>query len=34
MPNLIIEGVGEFEVEKGVRLVNALEDLGGEPLHR
>lgn len=34
MPKLIIEGVGEFEVEKGVRLVNALEDLGGEPLHR
>jgi ferredoxin len=34
MPKLIIEGVGEFEVEKGVRLVIALEDLGGEPLHR
>ena len=34
MPKLIIEGVGEYEVEKGVRLVNALEDLGGEPLHR
>jgi ferredoxin len=34
MPKLIIEGVGEFEVDKGLRLVNALEDLGGEPLHR
>ena len=34
MPKLIIEGVGEFEVEKGVRLVIALEDFGGEPLHR
>lgn len=34
MPKLTIEGVGEFDVEKGVRLVNALEDLGGEPLHR
>ncbi len=34
MPKLTIEGVGEFEVEKGVRLVNALVDLGAEPLHR
>ena len=34
MPKLIIEGVGEFEVEEGIRLVIALEDLGGEPLHR
>ena len=34
MPMLKIEGVGEFEVEIGVRLVNALEDNGGEPLHR
>jgi ferredoxin len=34
MPTLNIEGIGEFEVEKGVRLVNALEDHGGEPLHR
>lgn len=34
MPKLKIEGVGEFEVPEGVRLVNALEDHGGEPLHR
>jgi ferredoxin len=34
MPVLKIEGVGEFEVTEGVRLVNALEDNGGEPLHR
>ncbi|TFG49967.1 MAG: (2Fe-2S)-binding protein [Anaerolineales bacterium] len=34
MPRLIIEGVGEFEVQQGTRLVNALEDHGGEPLHR
>jgi ferredoxin len=34
MPTLKIEGIGEFEVEKGVRLVNALIDHGGEPLHR
>ena len=34
MPKLIIEGVGEFEVPAGIRLVNALEDNGGEPLHR
>ena len=34
MPAITIEGVGEFEVEEGVRLVNALEDNGGEPLHR
>jgi len=34
LPRLTIDGVGEFEVEMGVRLVNALEDLGGEPLHR
>ena len=34
MPKLSIEGVGEFEVPKGTRLVNALEDNGGEPLHR
>ncbi len=34
MPKLLIEGVGEFEVPEGVRLVNALEDNGGEPLHR
>ena len=34
MPKLIIDGVGEFEVQKGTRLVIALEDLGGDPLHR
>jgi len=34
MPTLKIAGSGEFEVTKGTRLVNALEDLGGEPLHR
>jgi ferredoxin len=34
MPILKIEGVGEFEVPSGTRLVNALEDHGGEPLHR
>ena len=34
MPKLNIKGVGEFDVGQGVRLVNALEDLGGEPLHR
>jgi len=34
MPKLTIEGVGEFEVEAGKRLVLALEDNGGEPLHR
>ena len=34
MPKLKIEGVGEFEVQSGTRLENALEDNGGEPLHR
>jgi ferredoxin len=34
MPKLKIEGVGEFEVKAGTRLVNALEDNGGDPLHR
>jgi len=34
MPKLNIEGVGEFEIPTGTRLVNALEDNGGEPLHR
>ncbi|MCJ7717461.1 MAG: (2Fe-2S)-binding protein [Anaerolineales bacterium] len=34
MPNLKIEGHGEFEIAAGTRLVNALEDHGGEPLHR
>lgn len=34
MPKLKIENVGEFEVQAGTRLVLALEDNGGEPLHR
>ena len=34
MPKLKIEGVDEFDVLTGTRLVNALEDNGGEPLHR
>ena len=34
MLKLKIEGVGEFEVLKGTRLVTALEDNKGEPLHR
>jgi ferredoxin len=34
MPQLTIEGVGTVEVEKGTRLVLALEDNGGDPLHR
>ncbi len=34
MPNLTIEGVGVVQVPAGTRLVNALEDHGGEPLHR
>lgn len=34
MPVLTIEGVGSVDVEKGTRLVLALEDHGGEPLHR
>jgi len=31
---LIIEGVGTVDVEKGTRLVLALEGNGGGPLHR
>ena len=34
MPKLTIEGVGSFEVDKGTRLVLALEENGGDPLHR
>ena len=34
MPKLTIEGVGTMDVEQGTRLVLALEDQGGEPLHR
>ena len=34
MPKLTIDGAGTIDVEKGTRLVNALEDNGGEPLHR
>lgn len=34
MPNLKIEGVGEFEIPSGTRLVKALIENGGDPLHR
>jgi ferredoxin len=34
MPKLTIDGVGTVEVDKGTRLVLALEDNGGDPLHR
>lgn len=34
MPKLTIEGIGTVDVEHGTRLVLALEDNGGEPLHR
>ncbi|MFC1996701.1 2Fe-2S iron-sulfur cluster-binding protein [Chloroflexota bacterium] len=34
MPKLTIEGIGTVEVEKGTRLVLALKDNGGDPLHR
>jgi ferredoxin len=34
MAKLTIDGVGTVEVEKGTRLVLALEDNGGDPLHR
>ena len=34
MPQLTIEGVGTVDVEKGTRLVLALKDNGGDPLHR
>jgi ferredoxin len=34
MPKLTIEGVGTVEVEQGTRLVLALEENGGDPLHR
>jgi ferredoxin len=34
MPKLTIEGVGSLDVEKGTRLVLALKDHGGDPLHR
>jgi len=34
MPKLTIEGVGSVEVPQDTRLVLALEDHGGEPLHR
>jgi ferredoxin len=34
MPKLTIENVGTVEVKKGKRLVLALEDNGGDPLHR
>ena len=34
MPKLTIDGVATVEVEKGTRLVLALKDNGGDPLHR
>lgn len=34
MPQLTIEGIGTFDVPAGQRLVLALEQHGGEPLHR
>jgi ferredoxin len=34
MPKLTIENVGTVDVDQGTRLVLALEDNGGEPLHR
>ena len=34
MPTLKIEGKGSFEIPTGTRLVNALKENGGEPLHR
>jgi len=34
MPTLMIEGHGAFEVEKGTRLVTAIEDAGVNILHR
>ena len=34
MAKLIIEGVDTVEVEKGTRLVLALKENGGDPLHR
>ena len=34
MPKLTIESVGTVDVEAGTRLVLALKDNGGDPLHR
>jgi ferredoxin len=34
MPKLTIEGVGTVDVDKGTRLVLALKDNGGDPMHR
>jgi ferredoxin len=34
MPKLTIEDVGTVDVDKGTRLVLALKDNGGDPLHR
>lgn len=34
MPKLTIDGVGTVDVEKGTRLVLALKENGGDPLHR
>jgi len=34
MPTLTIEGVGEFDVDEGTRLVRAIEDCGVDIGHR
>jgi ferredoxin len=34
MPKLTIDGVGVVDVEKGTRLILALKDNDGDPLHR
>jgi ferredoxin len=34
MPKLTIDGVGAIDVDKGTRLVLALKDNAGDPLHR
>ena len=34
MSKLTIEGVGAFDIPSGTRLVKALMDNGGDPLHR
>ena len=33
MPTLIIDGVGDFEIKKGTKLLNALVEYGGNPRH-
>jgi len=34
MPTLTIDGVGSFDIPRGTRLVNAIEDAGVNILHR